>query len=257
MCHKVLGTLTIAALVASACTSPKRNRRAGTRAACPPASSNQLLCSRSPIRACPSPAQAAFRAAQSPLPGGVPDREPAQVPAGRKLVRRGEMTIEVRSVAEALAALDRIIGSMGGHAANQSERHNEYGGRRASVTCRVPAERLDRDIWLKRLACSDPDAQRRRHRRRVRIKTHARASTSRSMRSTAGGPQPSGGTGSRCRRSAARSTSSSSGTVSSCPLNCGTLAANWRERRVTGRVSYHLRSALCRGPSVSVSSLPP
>jgi hypothetical protein len=93
-----------------------------------------------------TPVQSAFRAAQGPGLQGTPDRESAPVPGERKLVRRGDITIEVRSVPEALAALGRIIGSAGGHMANQSERHNEYGGRGASITCRVPADQLDSTV---------------------------------------------------------------------------------------------------------------
>jgi hypothetical protein len=73
-------------------------------------------------------------------------RDPAQVPGERKLVRKGEMTVEVRSVGAALERLGQIISSVGGQTANRWERQNDYGGRTASVTWRVPAERLDAAI---------------------------------------------------------------------------------------------------------------
>ena len=56
------------------------------------------------------------------------------------------MTLEVRSTATALASLRRIVISVGGQTANQLERQNEYGGRTASITCRVQAEQLDAAI---------------------------------------------------------------------------------------------------------------
>jgi len=147
MRHKFLRTLAITALVTSACTSQKKE---------PPRSDPSGLPARILAESAaagigldstaPSLARLAVQASQDPPQRETPGQESAPVPGERKLIRRGEMTIEVRSVAEALAALDRIIGSMGGHAANQSERYNEYGGRRASVTCRVPAERLDETV---------------------------------------------------------------------------------------------------------------
>jgi hypothetical protein len=70
-------------------------------------------------------------------------RESFQIPGERKLIRRGEMTVEVPSVTAALARLGQIISSAGGQTANQWERQNEYGSRTASVTWRVPAEQLD------------------------------------------------------------------------------------------------------------------
>ena len=80
----------------------------------------------------------------SPQPG--PDRNSPPIPGERKLIRKGEMTLEVPSIATALATLGQIMISVGGQTANQLERQNEYGGRTASITCRVPADRLDATI---------------------------------------------------------------------------------------------------------------
>ena len=147
MRHQFPGILAIASLIACACTGQEKEppregvsglsarRIAASTAAEAPHDSSVL-----------SPAQPAFPAVLGPCTQGTPDRESAPVPSERKLVRRGDITIEVRSVTEALAALGRIIGSAGGHTANQSERHNEYGARSASVTCRVPAEQLDATV---------------------------------------------------------------------------------------------------------------
>ena len=82
--------------------------------------------------------------AARPQPG--PDRTAPPIPGERKLIRKGEMTLTVRSIAAALDSLGQIMISVGGQTANQLERQNEYGGRTASITCRVPADRLDAAI---------------------------------------------------------------------------------------------------------------
>jgi hypothetical protein len=61
----------------------------------------------------------------------------------RKLIRNGEMTIEVKSVTSAVVSLGRIMASVGGQAARRVERQNQYGARTASITFRIPASRLD------------------------------------------------------------------------------------------------------------------
>src|SRR5436190_5314909 len=69
--------------------------------------------------------------------------QPEQQKSDRKLIRNGEMTIEVKSVEAALTSLGQIVRSIGGQPTNQLERQNEYGVRTASITWLVPAERLD------------------------------------------------------------------------------------------------------------------
>jgi hypothetical protein len=75
-----------------------------------------------------------------------PTQSGATIPDDRKLIRNGEMTIEVKNVADALASLTQILRTIGGQSTNQLERHNEFGRRTASITCLVPAERLDAAI---------------------------------------------------------------------------------------------------------------
>jgi hypothetical protein len=88
-----------------------------------------------------------LQAAQTPLPGSQPGEQtrPA-IPGERKLIRNGDMVIEVKSVEVALASLGQLVRSIGGQTTNQMERQNEYGGRSALVTWLVPAERLDAAI---------------------------------------------------------------------------------------------------------------
>lgn len=64
----------------------------------------------------------------------------------RKLIRNGEVTIEVKSVEAALSSLGQVVRSIGGQSTNQLERQNEYGARTASITWLVPAERLESAI---------------------------------------------------------------------------------------------------------------
>src|SRR6185436_6663765 len=73
-------------------------------------------------------------------------KQPEQPQGDRKLIRNGEITIEVKSVEVALTSFGQIVRSMGGQSTNQLERQNEYGARTASITWLVPAERLEAAI---------------------------------------------------------------------------------------------------------------
>jgi hypothetical protein len=69
-----------------------------------------------------------------------------QIPDGRKIIRRGQTTVVVRAVHDGLAKVDQIVRSLGGYTANRSDRQDTFGRRTASVTCLIPAERLDEAI---------------------------------------------------------------------------------------------------------------
>jgi hypothetical protein len=90
----------------------------------------------------------AARYAPASVGGQTPptERQGPTIPGERKLIRNGEMTIEVKDVTAALASLAQIIRSVGGQPAGRVERQNEYGSRTASITCRIPADRLDEAI---------------------------------------------------------------------------------------------------------------
>ena len=81
----------------------------------------------------------------------------AQIPGERKLIRKGAMTLRVRDIGAALRSLREIVASVGGLTANQNEQQNEFGGRTASFTCRIPAERLEEAVEAAR-ALGDPRA---------------------------------------------------------------------------------------------------
>jgi hypothetical protein len=44
------------------------------------------------------------------------------------LLRKAEITVEVQDVTATLRRLGQVLISLGGHMADRSERHNEYGG---------------------------------------------------------------------------------------------------------------------------------
>jgi hypothetical protein len=101
--------------------------------------------------ASPSPASVAMEGHISDAAGRVQTEpaaanQPEQQKGDRKLIRNGEMTIEVKSVEVALNSLGQSVRSIGGQSTNQLERQNEHGARTASITWLVPAERLDAAI---------------------------------------------------------------------------------------------------------------
>jgi hypothetical protein len=86
----------------------------------------------------PSPS-AASPVAQTP-PGSV------AVPAERKIIRNGSLTLEVRRLDEALSAIRSATEKAGGYVTNESQGKDEYGARQGSITCRVPAAALDKTL---------------------------------------------------------------------------------------------------------------
>jgi hypothetical protein len=67
----------------------------------------------------------------------------AAMAAARKLVRTGQIALEVRSCAEAVPALTRLAVSLGGYVSESRSQRDAQGRERAWVTLRVPAERFD------------------------------------------------------------------------------------------------------------------
>jgi hypothetical protein len=85
------------------------------------------------------PAAAAVR--QSPDKPESLERTP--VPTPRKLIRNGTLTLNVESVESALATIRALVQSLGGYISNESQSSDDIRGPRASLMCRVPAEKLD------------------------------------------------------------------------------------------------------------------
>lgn len=90
--------------------------------------------------------QARSAAPEAPVPAAPPSRlqqvGPPPSPSARRFIRNGSLSLEVRSVDVALVAVKSLLESEGGYVGNESQSENEYRARSASVTCRVPAERL-------------------------------------------------------------------------------------------------------------------
>lgn len=97
-----------------------------------------------------TPSAGAPQAPQAMAVGGVSSAagagaaEPRPIPVpGRKVVRNGSMTLEVGAVDQALQAIRSETTAAGGFVTSESQGRDEYGVRQGSVTCRVPAEKLD------------------------------------------------------------------------------------------------------------------
>ena len=133
MSRILFGALTLAAAMTAGCSN--RDITSMRRSA-PTAMAS--LAFESPINDIAGPVQAPTSAAL--------DQPEQQQKSDRKLIRNGEMTIEVKSVGAALTSLEQIVRSNGGQSTNQLERQNEYGARTASITWLVPAARLDAAI---------------------------------------------------------------------------------------------------------------
>jgi Domain of unknown function (DUF4349) len=152
MRQHVLRGLVIAMVLVSACNAQKRADTPRETAAAAAASEVTDHAALADAQAAAPPPSFRYEEARSmaaafkPADMSQPSPEPVPVPDDRKLVRRGEMTLEVRSVVDAMERLIPLVSSMGGHTANRSERQNEYGTHSASITCRIPADRLDAAI---------------------------------------------------------------------------------------------------------------
>ncbi len=79
--------------------------------------------------------------------GRVPDQQQpdglAAMAAARKLVRTGQMTVEVSSYPEAARQLTRLAESLGGYVAEVRSRRDDNGHESGTLVLRVPAERFD------------------------------------------------------------------------------------------------------------------
>ncbi len=78
------------------------------------------------------------RVAEEPGPGGL-----AAMAAARKLVRTGQMTVEVPAYGQAAQALTRLAESLGGYVAETRSRRDDNGHESGTLVLRVPAERFD------------------------------------------------------------------------------------------------------------------
>jgi len=84
------------------------------------------------------------------LQGGVPapvsPTAAVPVPTARKVVRNGNLSVEVADLAAALAAVKTETAAAGGYVTNETQGRDEYGIRQGSITCRIPADTLDQTL---------------------------------------------------------------------------------------------------------------
>lgn len=81
--------------------------------------------------------------ASAPTSGLGESVAPVPVPTTRKVIRNGNMQVEVAALDEALAALREIVTSSGGYLGGESRAQHEGQARQATITCRIPADKLD------------------------------------------------------------------------------------------------------------------
>ena len=137
----------LVALVASACDA--QERRAPSEAPAPKArmayDAGAAMSAPSPpptlqeLRAS-SPATEASFSRQGVAP---PASQTADISVERKVIRNGTVRIEVPDTDKAVDAVKSLVTSMGGHLASEERDEDAIRGRQATLTCRVPAERLD------------------------------------------------------------------------------------------------------------------
>ncbi len=85
------------------------------------------------------PAEAPARVRQvAAAPSNVP------VPTERKVIRHGNMSIEVDSVEEILARIKTLVSNAGGYISNENVSEDHYARKSGSMACRIPSEELDR-----------------------------------------------------------------------------------------------------------------
>jgi hypothetical protein len=89
-----------------------------------------------------SAGQVGGRAAGAPPAGRGADAA-AAVPASRKLIRHGTVTLEVRALDDALSRLRDLVKAANGYTTDETRQQEEHAARTASLTCRIPADGLD------------------------------------------------------------------------------------------------------------------
>lgn len=93
-----------------------------------------------------APAAAPIQAGEQPEGAGVAPAPAVPVPARRKVVRNGSLDLEVPALDSALQAIRAETVASGGYVTNESQNRDDVGARQGSVTCRIPAEKLDATV---------------------------------------------------------------------------------------------------------------
>ena len=101
------------------------------------------------LMAAPPAAQASpVRGDGTPAGAGAPVANQVPVPADRKVIRSGVVELEVPELASALARIRTETEKAGGYVTGESQGTDPFNARQGSITCRVPAARLDAALSL-------------------------------------------------------------------------------------------------------------
>jgi hypothetical protein len=96
--------------------------------------------------------QAARSEADAPMaaPAAAPPagsgQAATQAPVDRKVIRNGGLTVEVPDLARAMNAVRAAVSAAGGYVTNETQGRDEYDVRHGTLTCRIPAAKLDATV---------------------------------------------------------------------------------------------------------------
>lgn len=74
---------------------------------------------------------------------GDPADEAARLPADRKIIRDAELTLETKAFDDAMTALDKQVAAVGGYLESADTAGDPDDYRKAELTVRIPADKLD------------------------------------------------------------------------------------------------------------------
>ena len=137
---RILSLVLVAGLTAAAC------RESGAPTVPASGGGRGLMMAReSASNAQPATAAAAPEpgAAVGSVAGPAPSASAVPVPAARRIIRNGTLNLEVADLLVAVAAVRAETAAAGGYVTNETQGRDEYNIREGTITCRVPAEKLD------------------------------------------------------------------------------------------------------------------
>jgi uncharacterized protein DUF4349 len=104
----------------------------------------------------PPPAAAPVAAARMAAPAAVQaggaggaqaaEQRPPATATPRRIIRHANQTVEVPHLDPAMESIRRAVSEFGGYTTDESHRQDDNGTHTASITCRVPADKLDQAI---------------------------------------------------------------------------------------------------------------
>jgi hypothetical protein len=85
-------------------------------------------------------------AAPAAAPPAGSGQAATQAPVDRKVIRNGGLTVEVPDLARAMDAVRASVSAAGGYVTNETQGRDEYDVRQGTLTCRIPAAKLDATV---------------------------------------------------------------------------------------------------------------